>query len=116
MSERIPMDELNSDQLDALYDRIATLESVAAGNKRHVQLIVPDLERAEEAVARAYALADRWQAAHGSAQFLVRVAGAELREVLEEAAAPCEQHPNAPVIGGLCGGCTVYPADMVKEG
>ncbi|MEU7381529.1 hypothetical protein AB0A91_16305 [Streptomyces sp. NPDC042207] len=27
-------------------------------------------------------------------------------------AAPCEQHPNAPVIGGICGGCTQYPADM----
>ncbi|MFF7901207.1 hypothetical protein ACFZCV_20780 [Streptomyces sp. NPDC007920] len=27
-------------------------------------------------------------------------------------AAPCEQHPNAPVIGGLCGGCTQYPTDM----
>ncbi|WP_405554293.1 hypothetical protein [Streptomyces sp. NBC_01171] len=28
-------------------------------------------------------------------------------------AAPCAQHPSAPVIGGLCGGCTVYlPADM----
>jgi hypothetical protein len=38
---------MTSDQLDALYDRIATLEAVAAGNKRHVQLIVPDLERAE---------------------------------------------------------------------
>ena len=25
---------------------------------------------------------------------------------------PCEQHPHAPVIGGHCGGCTVYPADM----
>ncbi|MET8818496.1 hypothetical protein [Streptomyces rochei] len=26
---------------------------------------------------------------------------------------PCVQHPNAPVIGGMCGGCTQYPADMV---
>jgi hypothetical protein len=24
---------------------------------------------------------------------------------------PCQQHPNAPVIGGMCGGCTVYPVD-----
>ncbi|MGW1796877.1 hypothetical protein ACWCQN_12910 [Streptomyces sp. NPDC001984] len=37
------------------------------------------------AVARAYALADRWQAAHGSSMCLVRVAGAELHEVLGEA-------------------------------
>ncbi|MER8219720.1 hypothetical protein ABTZ58_03800 [Streptomyces sp. NPDC094143] len=26
--------------------------------------------------------------------------------------APCAHHPHAPVIGGHCGGCTVYPADM----
>ncbi|MFF9043306.1 hypothetical protein [Streptomyces parvulus] len=25
---------------------------------------------------------------------------------------PCPQHPHAPVIGGMCGGCTQYPADM----
>ncbi|MFF8447898.1 hypothetical protein ACF06Q_09375 [Streptomyces leeuwenhoekii] len=25
---------------------------------------------------------------------------------------PCAQHPTAPVIGGMCGGCTQYPADM----
>ncbi|MFI5814915.1 hypothetical protein ACIA7S_28650 [Streptomyces sp. NPDC051643] len=25
---------------------------------------------------------------------------------------PCEQHPTAPVIGGLCGGCTRYPIDL----
>jgi hypothetical protein len=35
------------------------------------------------AVARAYALADRWQAAHGSSMFLVRAAGAELRDELD---------------------------------
>lgn len=34
----------------------------------------------------------------------------EPREVDE----PCFQHPNAPVIGGVCGGCTQYPADMAK--
>ncbi|MFD7996864.1 hypothetical protein [Streptomyces mexicanus] len=27
-------------------------------------------------------------------------------------AAPCAQHPDAPVIGGMCGGCTQYPAGM----
>ncbi|MGW2495864.1 hypothetical protein ACWCV2_15370 [Streptomyces pseudogriseolus] len=25
---------------------------------------------------------------------------------------PCTQHPNAPVIGGVCGGCTQYPTDF----
>lgn len=24
---------------------------------------------------------------------------------------PCPEHPNAPVIGGMCGGCTQYPED-----
>ncbi|MBZ6290358.1 hypothetical protein KVH30_02070 [Streptomyces olivaceus] len=65
MTDRIPLDDLTSDQLDALYDqlaaaqrRIKTLEHVAAGNKRHVQVIVPDLERAEAALARVHHLAD----------------------------------------------------------
>jgi hypothetical protein len=40
--------------------RIATLELVADGNKRHVQLIVPDLWKAEAAIERVLALADRW--------------------------------------------------------
>lgn len=29
--------------------------------------------------------------------------------------AECQQHPNAPRIGGMCGGCTQYPSDMTKE-
>ncbi len=52
MTDRIRLDELTSDQLDALYDRIATLEHVATGNRRHVQYAVPELERAEAAIAR----------------------------------------------------------------
>ncbi|EST24509.1 hypothetical protein [Streptomyces roseochromogenus] len=39
---------------------------------------------ARAAAGRAYQLADRWEAAHGSAMFLVRAAGAELRDVLDE--------------------------------
>lgn len=50
---RHTVDTITSDALDQLYARIDTLEHVAAGNKRHVQLIVPDLEaalaRAEQA-------------------------------------------------------------------
>ncbi|MFE1925833.1 hypothetical protein ACFW91_25080 [Streptomyces asoensis] len=26
---------------------------------------------------------------------------------------PCTQHPHAPTFDGRCGGCTVYPADML---
>ncbi|MEW1638619.1 hypothetical protein AB0469_31745 [Streptomyces sp. NPDC093801] len=48
-------DTITDDALDELYARIETLEAVAAGNKRHVQFIVPDLEnalaRAEQAEA-----------------------------------------------------------------
>lgn len=48
-------------------------------------------ETAEVTAARAYLLADRWEAAHGSSMFLVRSAGAELRDELgESGATPCE--------------------------
>jgi hypothetical protein len=67
---------------------------------------------ARAAAGRAYQLADRWEAAHGASMFLVRVAAAELRQVLDEPAGPCDQHPHAPTFDGLCGGCTQYPADM----
>ncbi|MBY8341850.1 hypothetical protein JYK17_17620 [Streptomyces sp. KC 17012] len=40
-----------------LRARIATLEHVAAGNKRHVQLIVPDLEKAQAVIERVRGLA-----------------------------------------------------------
>ncbi|MDX3009617.1 hypothetical protein [Streptomyces caniscabiei] len=40
---------------------------------------------------------------------------AALGETKEQPSAPCEQHPDAVVIGGMCGGCTQYPSDMVKE-
>ncbi|MFI6347275.1 hypothetical protein [Streptomyces sp. NPDC050560] len=44
----------------------------------------------------------------------VTVNGYSVADVLahRESDAPCPQHPNAPVIGGICGGCTQYPADM----
>lgn len=62
MTGRHTVNTITSDALDALYNRIATLEAVAAGNKRHVQLIVPDLERAEATLARIQALADEYPA------------------------------------------------------
>lgn len=43
---------------DRLADRVATLEHVAAGNKRHVQIIAPELEQAEAALARVRAECD----------------------------------------------------------
>jgi len=59
MTDRPTASTINDTQLDDLYARLATLEHVAAGNKRHVQAIVPDLERAEAAVARVRALVAR---------------------------------------------------------
>lgn len=43
---------------DRLAARVATLEHVAAGNKRHVQIIAPELEQAEAALARVRAECD----------------------------------------------------------
>ncbi|MFE2936680.1 hypothetical protein [Streptomyces sp. NPDC059278] len=59
--------------------RITTLEHVAAGNRRHVQLIVPKLEKAEAAIARVRTLANQWAVlrAYGSA-------ATELRAALDE--------------------------------
>lgn len=62
MTDRIRLDDMTDAQLDALYARIATLEHVAASNKRHVQAIVPGLERAEAAIARVRALAEEYPA------------------------------------------------------
>ncbi|MEU3220006.1 hypothetical protein [Streptomyces sp. NPDC006971] len=48
--------EQQAEHIKQLTARIATLEHVAAGNRRHVQLIVPELEKAEAAIARVRAL------------------------------------------------------------
>ncbi|WP_326804916.1 hypothetical protein OIE49_29465 [Streptomyces sp. NBC_01788] len=65
---------------------------VEAGDERIVGAVMPAVDallgardRALQVVARAYALADRWKDAHGSAMCLVRAAGAELQEALDNA-------------------------------
>ncbi|MGW1498972.1 hypothetical protein ACWCQW_10440 [Streptomyces mirabilis] len=53
--------------------------------------VLEQRDRVQGAVGRARALADRWQAAHGSSMFLVRAAAAELIDVLDDSgAAPGE--------------------------
>ncbi|MET7776276.1 hypothetical protein ABZU94_10640 [Streptomyces mirabilis] len=53
--------------------------------------VLEQRDRVQATVVRARALADRWQAAHGSSMFLVRAAAAELRDVLDDSgAAPGE--------------------------
>jgi len=77
---RLSASTITDDQLDELYRRIETLEAVAAGNKRHVQLIVPDLQRAEAALDRVRAVADRieagapWTANHHDTAARIRAA------------------------------------------
>ncbi|MFM9635929.1 hypothetical protein [Streptomyces turgidiscabies] len=61
-----------------LRQRVATLEHVAAGNKRHVQLIIPDLERADAAIERIQQLLDTGQI--GCCAHLIRTALAEPKD------------------------------------
>ncbi|MDQ0943298.1 hypothetical protein [Streptomyces sp. V1I1] len=61
------------------------------------------IQAALEAVAQAMA-----NAAKGFASF-------QAAFELAPPPAQCEQHPDAPRIGCMCGGCTQYPTDMTKE-
>ncbi|MGV4984551.1 hypothetical protein ACVB8X_14110 [Streptomyces sp. NRAIS4] len=63
-----------------------------------VAQLLEQRDRAQAAAGRAYKLADLWEAAHGSAMCLVRAAGAELRDVLDEDQADVrEQDPATPL-------------------
>jgi len=83
MNDRQTVDTITDEELDTLYRRINTLEHVAAGNKRHVQLVVPALEHAEAANARVRALADLieagapWVANHDTLAARIREAVAD---------------------------------------
>ncbi|MEU9208500.1 hypothetical protein AB0D27_11235 [Streptomyces sp. NPDC048415] len=66
---------------------------VEVGDERIVDAVLPIVEqvlaerdRWRDTAGRALALAHRWQDAHGSSNFLVRAAGAELADVLGDAA------------------------------
>lgn len=81
-------------------------------------------DRARAAAGRAYLLADRWQAAHGSSMFLVRAAGAKLRDVLGEAlaedpglaAAECSaQYPAHEASPRLCIRAAQHRGDHIDE-
>ena len=74
---------LGADEAQLLTRHVTTLiteantaRSVAAGNKRHVQLLVPELEQAQAAIERARKLASRWAVlrAYGSAATELRAA------------------------------------------
>ena len=77
-----------------------------------------------DAAGRAYRLADRWKAAHGSSMFLVRAAGAELREVLDDdqragpgpAAAECSAQYHGHAEGPRhCIRATQHRGDHIDE-
>lgn len=91
-------------------------DSVTARTKellaRRTETLRTRAEQAEATIARVRQLADAWAVmrTYGSA-------ASELRTVLDGPSAPvdaqrCTQHPNAPAIGGKCGGCTTCPADL----
>lgn len=69
------------------WDIKASLSELTDAVMPFVDRLLEQRGRARVATGRAYQLADRWEAAHGSAAFLVRAAGAELRDVLDEAQA-----------------------------
>jgi hypothetical protein len=112
-------DTITDDALDALYRRIETLEHVAAGNKRHVQRLIPELEAAEqraEAASRVgvryLAAAERFEAAWHSARHRAAVLSAALTcrspllgqyaAALARVRALHQEQPN-----GLCSHCYV---------
>lgn len=69
-----------------------------------VSQVLEQRDRARTAAGRAYQLADRWEASHGAAMFLVRAAGAELRDVLDdEAASPSDAAVCEECLSGVHG-------------
>ncbi|MHC3474653.1 hypothetical protein ACYF6T_38990 [Streptomyces sp. 7R007] len=86
---------------------------VEVGDERIVAAVMPIVDkvlvnrnRARAAAGRAYQLADRWRAAHGSSMFLVRAAGAELRDALDDEAEPDHDwHHPTPLSGLVCRRC-----------
>lgn len=91
MTPRLTLDQMNSDDLDQLYDeRDALRQQLDAAHRRY-----DSLDAAQYALGP---LIDR-----------------PFRSLRQKPEAPCAQHPTAPVIGGMCGGCTQYPSDMTKE-
>ncbi|MEU3899779.1 hypothetical protein [Streptomyces sp. NPDC045251] len=67
-----------------------------------VDQLVEQRNRAQRTAGRAYQLADRWQAAHGLSMFLVRAAGAELRDELD-GTEECD-HRLMPMLSGIVPG------------
>ena len=83
---------------------LKTLGQTALGYQQRAWDAEAELKQAQAALDRVRAAADRL--ADGTeAGFR---AALTIREALAD---PCKQHPNAPTIAGMCGGCTQYPTD-----
>ncbi|MEV5449992.1 hypothetical protein [Streptomyces sp. NPDC052535] len=94
--------------------------ALAAAIMPIVDDILAARDRAQKTAGRAYLLADRWEAAHGSANLLVRAAGVELREALDNA----DQGPLKPgPLTGIevrdpcpyCEGCPLIPRMLMDD-
>lgn len=70
-----------------VWDIKGTLAGLADATMPVISELVEQRNRANRAAGRAYLLADRWQAAEGPGATLVRAAGAELRDVLDDSEA-----------------------------
>ncbi|MGW5509924.1 hypothetical protein ACWEV9_19435 [Streptomyces albogriseolus] len=79
-------------------------------------------ERCSPACAEAHTYAGRCEGAHPhpvddstpDAPDVVHPDTAPQASSAQRVGEPCAQHPTAPVIGGICGGCTQYPTDMTS--
>jgi hypothetical protein len=83
-------------------------KAVVQRRERELKQVGEARHRAEGSVRRAYALADRWQAAHGASSFLVKVAGAELRDELDDGddgGPDHDWHHPTPLSGLVCRRC-----------
>lgn len=145
-ADRLTVDTITGNQLDALYaerDRLTRLaedraERIDTANdcRKQLRARVAQQEaetmrqheragQAEAALVRVHHVAALihagapWTANHHETAARIRAAiRPPADEPRAEQAAPvdaCAQHPAAPVIGGICGGCAQYPSDTTKE-
>lgn len=83
--------------------RVIWADDIAPVVAQLLEQLLEQRNRAQAAADRAYKLADRWEAAHGSAHCLVRSAGAELHDVLDEATGTgCDNTSHGPHVGFTC--------------
>lgn len=98
------------DAWEARGSAVAQPEQHCATFAHAVMPIVAQLQeqrdQAMRANGRAYGLARTWRNAHGASQFLVRAAGAELFDVLNDEAEPDHDwHQPTPLSGLVCRRC-----------